>query len=377
MHLTSAVAVVLVALNLASPIPEVLAAEEGKASWVRELVNPVETARENIDEAQALLFRGRPLDAPRFYQLLDDAHRLVPAFDPEIAGLWRRFAIEFVGCVPTTSVHAALQMAAGLDSKLAFDDTVWVICQLVGMPPEIERLRDAKQAKENSKPASPGEHTRRVIRLVAPEGRLMPSGSEYLGHGIAVTDKNWWPRIAHQVPPDDPRGPDAPYATVRLSATVSIDGTLSDISASGPPEMVQAAKRAVMQWRIEPMTVFGHPVATAVNIEMPFGRKAPEAPTGNIPALGQFVYYEQEPQVTRSVPPIYPVFAKDAGIQGTVTVQALVGKDGTVHDATITQSIPGLDDAAIAAVRQWVFEPAKANGKPVAVWFPVQVDFLP
>src|SRR5687767_13693847 len=131
-------ALVFAFFSITSLIPEA-SAEEGKA--FRELANPVETARADIDEAQALLFSGGLLDAPRFYQLLDDAHRLVPAFDRRIAEVWRRFAIEFVGRDEPASVQAALTFATKLDSKLAFDDTVWVICQLVGMPPEIERLR--------------------------------------------------------------------------------------------------------------------------------------------------------------------------------------------------------------------------------------------
>jgi protein TonB len=56
-------------------------------------------------------------------------------------------------------------------------------------------------------------------------------------------------------------------------------------------------------------------------------------------------------------------------------VQALVGKDGKVKDTKVVKSIPMLDAAAVAAVKQWVFKPALSNNKPVAVWVAVPVRF--
>jgi protein TonB len=62
-------------------------------------------------------------------------------------------------------------------------------------------------------------------------------------------------------------------------------------------------------------------------------------------------------------------------VDGTVLVQALVGKDGKVKDTRVVKSIAMLDGAAEAAVRQWVFKPALSNNKPVAVWVAVPVKF--
>jgi protein TonB len=52
-----------------------------------------------------------------------------------------------------------------------------------------------------------------------------------------------------------------------------------------------------------------------------------------------------------------------------------VGKDGHVMNAVVVKSVPVLDDAAVAAVKQWVFKPALSNNKPVAVWVAVPVRF--
>ena len=95
-----------------------------------------------------------------------------------------------------------------------------------------------------------------------------------------------------------------------------------------------------------------------------------------LPSFGQYVYVEELPEaVTRVVAPVYPDIAREAGVDGTVLVQALVGKDGKVKDVRVQKSIPMLDAAAVAAVKAWVFKPALSNNKPVAVWVAVPVKF--
>jgi protein TonB len=67
--------------------------------------------------------------------------------------------------------------------------------------------------------------------------------------------------------------------------------------------------------------------------------------------------------------------ARSAGFEGAVRVRAFVGVDGRVRRAE-TEGSPSLfDDAAVNAVRQWVFAPATSNGQPVAVWVRVPVIF--
>jgi len=94
-----------------------------------------------------------------------------------------------------------------------------------------------------------------------------------------------------------------------------------------------------------------------------------------MPKFGEYVYVEELPEAITKVPPTYPDIAREASVDGTVLVQALVGKDGKVHDVRVQKSIPMLDAAAIAAVKQWVFKPALSNNKPVAVWVAVPVKF--
>lgn len=98
-------------------------------------------------------------------------------------------------------------------------------------------------------------------------------------------------------------------------------------------------------------------------------------PSEDLPGYDEFVYYEETPVVITQVRPEYPDIAQQSGMEGQVVVQALVGKDGKVKDVRIAKSVPVLDEAAMKAVRQWVFKPALSNNRPVAVWVAVPVRF--
>jgi protein TonB len=97
--------------------------------------------------------------------------------------------------------------------------------------------------------------------------------------------------------------------------------------------------------------------------------------SNDLPGEGEFVYYEDEPVPVTQVTPKYPEFARDAQIQGRVVLHVLVGKDGRVKNVKVIRSVKGLDEAAVAAIKQWVFKPALSNNKPVAVWVEVPMDF--
>jgi protein TonB len=84
------------------------------------------------------------------------------------------------------------------------------------------------------------------------------------------------------------------------------------------------------------------------------------------------------PKVLKDVPPKYTAEARAAGIQGTVKLDAVVLTDGTVGEVRVTQSLDtvyGLDEQAVKAVKQWVFDPGKKDGKPVPVRVDVEVTF--
>jgi protein TonB len=81
------------------------------------------------------------------------------------------------------------------------------------------------------------------------------------------------------------------------------------------------------------------------------------------------------PQKIRDVAAVYPPIAQAARVQGVVIVEATIGTDGRVKDAHVLRSVPLLDEAALAAVRQWVYTPTRLNGEPVSVIMTVTVRF--
>lgn len=104
---------------------------------------------------------------------------------------------------------------------------------------------------------------------------------------------------------------------------------------------------------------------------------APEFCVCADPQPNEFVYTDQMPAIARAVEPRYPDLAREAGVEGAVTVQMLVGLDGRVLRAIIAPrgSVPMLDSAALEAARASVFTPALANGHPVKVWVMQQYRF--
>jgi protein TonB len=101
---------------------------------------------------------------------------------------------------------------------------------------------------------------------------------------------------------------------------------------------------------------------------------APPAPgPGHRPEFGEYVYVEELPEAIKKVAPVYPNVQER--VNDVVLVQALVLEDGSVGDVRIVKSVPMLDEAAIACVRQWRFKPALTGGKPVAVWVAVPIRF--
>ena len=75
--------------------------------------------------------------------------------------------------------------------------------------------------------------------------------------------------------------------------------------------------------------------------------------------------------------PEYPPIARRRGYEGTVLVEVLVNREGRVEDLRLSQSsgYPVLDQAAMASMRGWLFEPATINEKKVEMWVKVPVRF--
>jgi TonB family protein len=83
------------------------------------------------------------------------------------------------------------------------------------------------------------------------------------------------------------------------------------------------------------------------------------------------------PRKLRDVRPVYPETLREAGVEGIVSLEAVIGKDGATASvrALSARVHPELAKAAIDAVRQWRFDPTLLNGQPVDVVMTVSVEF--
>jgi len=75
------------------------------------------------------------------------------------------------------------------------------------------------------------------------------------------------------------------------------------------------------------------------------------------------------------VAPVYPAEAKAAGIEGTVRLDAVIGKDGAVKDLQVISGPAMLQQPSMDAVKQWVYRPYLLNREPVEVKTQIQVIY--
>src|SRR6266849_8817909 len=82
------------------------------------------------------------------------------------------------------------------------------------------------------------------------------------------------------------------------------------------------------------------------------------------------------PKAIYSPDPEYSEAARKVKHMGVVVLWLVVGPDGKPRDIRVVRTLGlGLDEKAIEAVRNWRFEPALKDGKPVAVQINVEVNF--
>jgi protein TonB len=79
--------------------------------------------------------------------------------------------------------------------------------------------------------------------------------------------------------------------------------------------------------------------------------------------------------LVHQVTPRYPAPARDAHVQGTVVLQALIGKDGSVRNLHALSGPPLLTQAAVDAVKQWRYKPYYLDGQPVEAETQISVKF--
>jgi protein TonB len=104
----------------------------------------------------------------------------------------------------------------------------------------------------------------------------------------------------------------------------------------------------------------------------------PPAPPDAEPGPDEVIKVDEYPAPLKTVNPAYPEKSRKEGVEGTVWVNVLVNKEGTVAKASVTKREGGseeLEQAALDAIKQWTFKPAKVSGQPVSIWVAIPVRF--
>jgi TonB family protein len=163
----------------------------------------------------------------------------------------------------------------------------------------------------------------------------------------------------------------------------------------GNPVLAKAAISAVEKWKLQPYIRNGKPrkVSTtfpfdfafsdritdnpsrdAISIDVPSGKDTqdPGAGTTKRIQLGQGI---TQGLVLHRVAPVYPPPAREARIQGTVVLAAIISKEGTIKDLRVISGPSTLVEAAVGAVQQWRYRPYTLAGEPVEVDTKIEVHF--
>lgn len=83
----------------------------------------------------------------------------------------------------------------------------------------------------------------------------------------------------------------------------------------------------------------------------------------------------KKPVKVKHVPPVYPELAAKARIEGIVIIEAQVDEQGRIRRTEVLRGVPVLNEAAVEAVRQWIYTPTLINGIPIPIVMSVTVVF--
>ena len=191
-----------------------------------------------------------------------------------------------------------------------------------------------------------------------------------------------------------------------------IGGVVKAEPISGDPLLLGAAIDAMKKWKFQPYMKDGHPVRVSTKMHYDFAFKdkvvenpqisqrtinlpptapqnstqshpteptnvsAPAPAAGGQPTIVRVSQGVSQGLLVHQVAPVYPESARRNYVQGTVVLQAIIGKDGRIKDLK-PMSAPSkeLEQAAIGAVQQWRYQPYILKGQPLEVQTTINVNF--
>jgi TonB family protein len=154
-------------------------------------------------------------------------------------------------------------------------------------------------------------------------------------------------------------GPAHEHLFVEFEFSVDAEGhatALKPVQDKVDAGLLATAREELGRWRFAPARSEGRPVASTVVVPVLFVAE-PAAETAEVDLLPQ-VFYQPLPQ--------YPVRARQYGVPGSVTLSAVVDVEGRVRDVEVVKSSHRVfEEAALSAMKNWRFSPARKSGVPV------------
>ena len=277
------------------------------------------------------------------------------------------------------------------------------------MPTLEERSRSiAVQEAESIVPSDPPEYQERQRRTMVVALCLL-----LVALGVVIVrDRDFWfppssetqadatepdtdSQVEDQIPSATPKPSNVPRARKKVVAPSKLQKAAVASTKQQQPlpnePVVTTQRRALPPLQVE--VVAGdvrrtiHPGTSSVRIDL--GAKTPPRPVSEQPVIqsaannGPTVNASEKvslsPEtaqaVIRPVNPDYPLLARQMKVQGSVILDALIGRDGTIQDLRVVSGPAILAAAAREAVRQWRFKPYLQDGQPVDTQARIVVNF--
>jgi periplasmic protein TonB len=218
-----------------------------------------------------------------------------------------------------------------------------------------------------------------------------PDTDEAETRPLSPPDAQDTPPLAAAPAPSTATAPPAQQKTPRVHQAVRKDSQVNNDPPS-PGLAVTATRTVLPPLEVEVVAGDAHrtlrPGSNAVHVDLqhaPTGQDSSPV-TGDLtgssarattPAAGRtnIATVSAASIVTRSVQPDYPTLARQMRVQGSVILQALIGRDGLIQDLRVLSGPPILANAAEEAVRQWHFKPHYVGAQPVETRASITVNF--
>jgi len=205
---------------------------------------------------------------------------------------------------------------------------------------------------------------------------------------VAVVLKDWdfWFPPSAEVQEAAIRSKSKSMAAVTASAPANVARERKPVKSAAPaaaeaPFMATTERAALPPLEVEVVAGNRHigvpAKSNAIHVDVNSGATSSAAPSSGMVTAGDRMQLSPQTaqSVTVSVPPDYPLLARQMKVQGAVSLQALISREGTIQELQILSGPGILATAAREAVKQWHFKPYMVNGQAVETQARILVNF--